>query len=1151
MNLTVAERRKRPRTSYLASSIAVLAGIIASAGLLAPAAAKNVASPPGSATRPTKPAQPTKPARPTKPPRPTQTGHRALIARSELSAAARAKATGRPQIVAAATTPVSQTTALPNGRLRMTTYVLPVRVKVAGRWQAINPDLRRDRAGTLRPLATSSPVTLSGGGIGPLAVLHGQARSQIALSWPKPLPTPVISGSSAIYRSVAPGADLRVTVTGLGGITLAMTLRNAAAADSSLVRNLRFRLAADGLALATDHAGNLTATNRSRQPVFSASAPVMWSAAPKRTQTRPDKARPDKISAHLAGDSLVLRPTPSSGRASYPATVWTSMTPDASASCSTGPGIACVNRSGFDETQAGCSGAQNYNQPQADPQEPNVSSLDGNLAGNNFWDSCVGANHAYYVMDTSSLNSNMRIISATLQGEQTGSADGACNPTYTWPVNLYDLGRGNQLNANTDWSNQPSLPSSAYKNIGVKPVQYGNSKCDNEDFSFDVWQAIVNAKAGNFDYWTFALDGKEGGSYNGSCDPNATNNVANCGLMRIGDNPYVVVNFDVAPAAPTIDSNGDTMPVAYDTPPEIHGGTTELGCSGTTGWIDSTSVNLRVDVAAPTISGEPVWAYYNLSDITPGQADQPQQPTMETANNYPTGGYTNTPIPFALVNGHVYSWQSYAMVNGVGGNSNGTGEGSLGPFNSGLSPACRFGIDTTSPVDQAVTSSSFPPPGGGPAAFAGTTGTFNISAYDLPAPGCNPAPADCTTSGMWGFAYSLNHSDFTPNASNTVKETGTNGPEFGSASISLTPGLWGINNLYVEAIDNAGNVSSQPFDYTFYARWNPADGPTPGDVSSDQVPDLLATTKSGGLSLYKGPITSTWPTLINATGNLGSPDSQNDWNTFDITHRGSLSHFGVDDLFAIQPGQSVLYLYENDPSNSGADAYGNTGGVIPYSARPACNSDPDNSANCTQYPGSDKWAGVASIVAPGDAWTGAPANSDTQNCTTTSKINCDFGDPSLITAESNGQLWIYQGQNGDALANPVQLGSTGWNNMTLLAPGVINDQLTLWARNNTTGVIYSYPIYLSSNDVPTLNPRSPGTPIAATSGTTTLGITLKASAYPDLATTGDANTPNGPALYAIDSSGNVFVYPGTPSGLPNSAATKLTTITPGSISELS
>jgi hypothetical protein len=151
MNLTVAERRKRPRASYLASSIAVLAGIVASAGLLAPAAAQNVASPPGSATRPTKPAQP------------IQTGHRALIARSELSAAARAKATGRPQIVAAATTPVSQATALPNGRLRMTTYVLPVRVKVAGRWQAINPDLRRDRAGTLRPLATSSPVTLSGG----------------------------------------------------------------------------------------------------------------------------------------------------------------------------------------------------------------------------------------------------------------------------------------------------------------------------------------------------------------------------------------------------------------------------------------------------------------------------------------------------------------------------------------------------------------------------------------------------------------------------------------------------------------------------------------------------------------------------------------------------------------------------------------------------------------------------------------------------------------------------------------------------------------------------------------------------------------------------------------------------------------------------
>lgn len=108
-----------------------------------------------------------------------------------------------------------------------------------------------------------------------------------------------------------------------------------------------------------------------------------------------------------------------------------------------------------------------------------------------------------------------------------------------------------------------------------------------------------------------------------------------------------------------------------------------------------------------------------------------------------------------------------------------------------------------------------------------------------------------------------------------------------------------------------------------------------------------------------------------------------------------------------------------------------------------------------------------------------------------------------------------------------------------MAPGILNGQLTIWARDKTSGIIYVYPIYLSSSNIPTLNPNpsAPGTPIAATSGMTNLGITLKFGAYPDVATNGDANSPSGLALYAIDSSGNVYIYPGTASGNPSTTAT--------------
>jgi hypothetical protein len=180
-------------------------------------------------------------------------------------------------------------------------------------------------------------------------------------------------------------------------------------------------------------------------------------------------------------------------------------------------------------------------------------------------------------------------------------------------------------------------------------------------------------------------------------------------------------------------------------------------------------------------------------------------------------------------------------------------------------------------------------------------------------------------------------------------------------------------------------------------------------------------------------------------------------------------------------------------------------------SHPSCSATADNAGNCSGY-SLGNWSDVTQILAPGDAWAGSSS---------------DNGLPSLLTVE-NGQLWLYQGQFGDALADPIQLGSAGgttnWSAMTLIAPGLVAGQLTIWARNNSTGTLYSYPITVDANGLPTLNPASPGTPVTPTSGTVISGLTLPAATYAAVSSPGAFDNSSNPGLYAENTSGT------TPSG---------------------
>jgi hypothetical protein len=489
------------------------------------------------------------------------------------------------------------------------------------------------------------------------------------------------------------------------------------------------------------------------------------------------------------------------------------------------------------------------------------------------------------------------------------------------------------------------------------------------------------------------------------------------------------------------------------------------------------------------ITGEQVQAQYTLTDTSAGSAVAASPDSAYVAS----GTTVDEPVGIALQNGHAYSWSVEAYD---------------GTLSSSASSDCHFNVDTTPPTAPAVSSSAFPPSGSTPSSppQTGTTGTFSFSSTDPVPTGC---ATTCLSSGVAYYQYSFN----TP-----VPASGASTVHPGS-TVSYTASQWGTNILYVNAVDNAGNVS-QATQYDFYVQWNPQAKVTAGDVNGDGIPDLLATNTVGSpqpygsLVLYRG---GTDPAAASEVAGLqaASPDGT-PWSTFQITHRGSMSESNVDDVFA-QKGAN-LFLYVNNPANPGAAPQFGTKADIDPIPKPGCAATASNASNCTGYDSAD-WSETTQILAAGDVY-GA-------------------GLPDLLAAE-NGQLWLYEGEFGDYVDTPVLLGSSGgatnWSTMTIIAPGEVNGVLTLWARDDSTGAIYSWPLTLDSNGVPELGTAEVGTPVTATSGTVVGGVTLTSAAYPFAVssgpltggTCGTSDLTACPGIYAEDAAGTLWYYQGQP-----------------------
>jgi hypothetical protein len=750
-----------------------------------------------------------------------------------------------------------------------------------------------------------------------------------------------------------------------------------------------------------------------------------------------------------AGGDLVLTPDQrllATASASHPVYIDPVVNP-----ASSGTGGYTEAQQGTDSDGSNCADNKLWDDPQTNGEGTGYQNSPGSY--------CQGAYVSYYQLNTTNLNSSMVVSSATLLTAETYGSDLGCSDT--WPVTLKWT---DSISSSTDGAAEPGV-------ISTLGTEYPKTAwCGDQDVNFDVTSSMQYTTEHGATQWTFGLYGDEADLPQTACSPSSE---YNCGFMRFATNPSVTTVFDIAPDTPT---NTTTTPSPRD-----DDGAVDQGCnsSGSYGWIGRTDlgagngsdVMLNATVTS-NIVGENVRAQWTVYDNSADNDPVGSNVVANPDSAYVVSGTTvHVPVGIALKDGNQYGYRVYAY------------DGTL--LSGSASADCHFNVDLTPPTVPVVTSTSFPPSGsGGTSLYSGQTGTFSFASTDPVPTGC---AGTCMASGVAKFEYSFN---------NPIPTSGADSATPGE-TVSFTPDEWGTNILYVDAVDNAGNTS-QVAQYDFYVPWDKTTSVVPGSIDGLNVPDLLATNTAGDLLLYPG---DTDPAIKPVTAGipLYSPDGKG-WNTFQITHRGSMSEQNVDDLFAHKGAN--LFLYYNDGGT--APQFENPSAIDPIT-KPSCSATADNADNCATYSGTD-WSAVKQILAPGDVYAGASG---------------DNGLPSLLTVE-NDQLWLYRGGFGGALLSPVLIGTSGWSDMTLIAPSTVNKVLTLWARDTANGDLYSYPLTLDSNDLPVSLGPATGTGSAGT----LIGTGFTTAEYPTLASPGNLTGSGYPGLYAEDTAGNLWYYAG-------------------------
>ncbi|MFC1440373.1 LamG-like jellyroll fold domain-containing protein [Streptacidiphilus sp. N1-10] len=1054
----------------------------------------------------------------------------------------------------------------PDGTFTQTQSADPQRVLKDGAWADLNATLVANPDGTLSPKTSSEPLTLSAGGSGPLATMATTDGKKLSLTAPFTLPSPTLSGDTALYPEVAPGIDLSVKATDTGGFSTVFVVKNAAAAANPLLTHLSFTTATTGVSISADAQGNLTAADSTGTAVFSAPTPQVWDSSTGATEspsatsattaaagtrsanqqakaaTAQDDASATPTAPSTAADAGDASTTDGPGSAAQVAPIATTasgstVTLSPPASALTGASVTYpvfVDPAWLSQSpgQQGVTWTQ-----QAYPTTNNLTNGDDNSTSNSSYPgvgvcgtypeggSCIPSDveRSYWQFDVSPFNTAL-INSATFNVSETYSADASCTTTY--PV--VAAGIWGTIGPGTTWNNPPAADVAQFsvnKDVGGAD----RSGCaGNVPVSFDITSGLKNlyASQGTVTHLVMRIHGDESNAY---------------AFKRFTHKANLTIQYDQAPAAPT---NLKTLPLSGG----INAGlinsttgtwsaldyctTTTVGVDDNWGWVNSSGTTLNATAATTSDAQSQYNVSFHLWDVTDGTA-----PDYNWTSGYANKGTNvDTPkltTPATLQNGHAYNWVT-ADSDGLIGSPN--------------SATCHFRVDTTPPTISFGDSTDFPRSGSGLSATktVGLSGTFPITVAD-PAPsgvtGAQVSKVDCV---RYSWDPTLATAKWQCGGSHT--------------SITQAPEHWGTNILYAQAMDWAGN-KSQITSYSFYAPWAPTTL-NYGDVNGDApvaLPDVVAPDPATGDLIDYQQARDFTPSSAITAGNIAAPASQapdgTSWNGYRVVHRGDITGTAnVDDLFVHKdgtspttPGDQWLYLYANLGTNNGHFGNADGSGIAAVALhRPDC--DPAN-GDCTGSPIGDTWANSYQITPIGSSEDTPDPTGGYQN--------------GLLDIEG-GKLWFYAylGGNGALTADgqptkfapPILVDTTvNWNNTDLMVPGdaAATGHPALWARDRSSGAIIQYAIKFNSANVTV--PYAPAVvtdnatevtctdngdgvsnncPVNEITGLTKVNQigTAPASAIPTIGADSDLTGDNIPDLWSQSATGAITIWPGVTSG---------------------
>lgn len=931
-------------------------------------------------------------------------------------AAEQAKASGKPVVASALTTPYEQITANPKGGYTLSESAAPSRAWKNGAWAPLDSTLTHNADGTFSPTTSTSALRLSGGGNGPVATLdaNGQVMS---LTLPVSLPAPSVSGSEATYANVIPGVDLKVTAADTGAFSDTFVIHSASAAADPRLKSLfsaSVKLSR-GLTEATDSAGDIT-VSAGKHSVFNAPTPYAWD------------------SATAAGASTTAsRGSASSGASGASAA---SALPDASSAA--GPGKAAhfvrlgVTASATSTTLSAPTSL--FNEKDAafpmyvDPWYTPSYGANGwasfgsssDTSGTNRWDSTPDTAGDAFVGNTgvstigvvwSAFNFQLpdtgpsttsNLVGATINSATFGIVavtSGSCSG-YDEQVNLYapNPSGGNYLqksNATYDhWS------AASIGGVVSNATFTGSSSCGGSGAgAFTVKSAVQNevssTRTGN---QTFILRADD------ESDVAATKRFP-VTLSNAG-NPTLTVSFDKEPGVPT----GLTLSTGHS-------------CGSTLG---DSATDLESKATSP-MNAE-LTTTFDLYKST----DANQTNLLTSANGIASDQYTTASGQYSIMP------LSESFLKNVSGDAltkfvwkAADTDGTLPE--TGWSSTCTFTYDPTRPGAPSATFAA------NSSGYTCVTASATTSAVSQPVGSTCAvtfAPAPTTTNSISGYVYQVDQQS-------PVKVTAT-----GSTTVTFTiPQI--INTLTVDALSPGGNIGQEKTVQFEGTKLNPP--AVDGSVANDGEPDLVVAGGSGaafppGLWLtqtHADGSTGQTPVNIGVNG-LGFDNTKipaQEWTGAQVL-TGDFCGLGAQDVMAYFPTGANAGGGAIDCSDGSTDAVtqgspldGGTSLVVPGNTFQDSGSKNANSI-ANAYATSGRGTGIPDLFAASTAglylYTSTTANGYTND---------------------NGQGWgSYCTQDCDFLSGQLSPdGTSDWQNWTITSAQQANGETDMYLWDSTAG----------------------------------------------------------------------------------------------------